>query len=83
MTKNLIPHSEAPASPQETLPTMYKLASDNPEEPGLPEEFHDLQPELLSRTFRCQYYRKYLLVQIEIFTMMCAILNGINARISF
>ncbi|NER91814.1 MULTISPECIES: Uma2 family endonuclease [unclassified Moorena] len=56
MTKNWIPQSEAPASPKETLPTMYDLPSENPEEPGLPDEFHDLQPELLSRTFRCQYY---------------------------
>ncbi len=29
---------------------MYDLPSDDPEEPGLPDEYHDLQPELLSRT---------------------------------
>jgi Uma2 family endonuclease len=31
---------------------MYDLPSENPEEPGLPDEFHDLQPQLLSRTLR-------------------------------
>lgn len=32
------------------LPDMYDLPSEYPEEPGLPDEFHDLQPQLLSRT---------------------------------
>lgn len=41
-----------PRSPQVTLPTMDDLPSENPEEPGLPDEFHDLQPELLRLT--CQ-----------------------------
>lgn len=35
-----------------TLPTMYDLPSEDPEESGLPDEFHDLQPQLLSATFR-------------------------------
>jgi Uma2 family endonuclease len=30
---------------------MYDLPSDNPEDPGLPDEFHDWQPQLLSETF--------------------------------
>jgi Uma2 family endonuclease len=30
---------------------MYDLKSEDPEEPGLPDEFHDLQPQLLSFTF--------------------------------
>jgi Uma2 family endonuclease len=34
------------------LPTMYDLPSEDPEESGLPDEFHDLQPQLLSATFR-------------------------------
>lgn len=34
------------------LPIMYDLPSEYPEEPGLPDEFHDLQPQLLSATFR-------------------------------
>ena len=36
------------------MPTMYDLPSEDPEEPGLPDEFHDFQPELLSETFRLQ-----------------------------
>ncbi len=34
------------------LPTMYDLPSEDPEEPGLPDEFHGLQPQLLARTLR-------------------------------
>jgi Uma2 family endonuclease len=45
-------------SPRETLPTMYDLPSENPEEPGLPDEFHDLQPQLLSRTLRLKNYTR-------------------------
>jgi Uma2 family endonuclease len=33
-------------------PTMYDLPSEDPEEPGLPDKFHDLQPQLLSATLR-------------------------------
>jgi len=47
---------DPPLPPRETLPTMYDLPSEDPEEPGLPDEFHNLQPELLSRTFRCHCY---------------------------
>lgn len=43
--------SEPIYPPRETLPTMYDLPSEDPEEPGLPDEFHDLQPELLRWTF--------------------------------
>ena len=39
-----IPQSQPPLPPKEILPTMYDLPSDNPEEPGLPDEFHFLQP---------------------------------------
>jgi Uma2 family endonuclease len=38
--------------PQPDWPTMYDLPSEDPEEPGLPDEFHDLQPQLLSATLR-------------------------------
>jgi len=38
--------------PWETLPTMYDLPSENPEEPGLPDDFHFLQPLLLYLTFQ-------------------------------
>lgn len=51
-----IPHKpeqvDPPRSPRETLPTMYDLPSESPEEPGLPDEFHALQPQLLSRTLQ-------------------------------
>jgi Uma2 family endonuclease len=35
---------------------MYDLPSEDPEEPGLPDEFHDLQPQLLSLTFCPPHY---------------------------
>ncbi|QQE63398.1 hypothetical protein GFS31_00630 [Leptolyngbya sp. BL0902] len=53
-----IPHNpyivpaDVPLPPRETWPTMYDLPSEDPEEPGLPDEFHDFQPQLLSATFR-------------------------------
>lgn len=34
------------------LPTMYDLPSEDPEESGLPDDFHYLQPQLLRETFR-------------------------------
>lgn len=46
------PLSQPPRSPKETLPTMYDLPSEDPEEPGLPDEFHEFQPQLLRET--CQ-----------------------------
>lgn len=39
-----------PRPPHEVLPTMYDLPSEDPGEPGLPDEFHDLQPQLLRET---------------------------------
>ncbi|WP_293130593.1 Uma2 family endonuclease [Microcoleus sp. bin38.metabat.b11b12b14.051] len=51
-----VPQTEPPRSPKETLPTMYDLPSENLEEPGLPDEFHGLQPQLLSYTFRPSNY---------------------------
>ena len=50
------PQTDPPLPPRETLPTMYDLPSEDPEEPGLPDEYHDLQPQLLTRTFRCRRY---------------------------
>ena len=44
--------AHAPPVPRETLPTMYDLPSEDPEEPGLPDEFHYYQPQLLRETFR-------------------------------
>lgn len=49
---------DPPRSPRETLPTMYDLPSETLEEPGLPDEFHDLQPQLLSRTLRLSGYSR-------------------------
>jgi Uma2 family endonuclease len=43
--------SNAPRPPAETLPTMYDLPSEDPEESGLPDEFHDFQPKLLRETY--------------------------------
>lgn len=51
-----VPQIDPPLSPRETLPSMYDLPSEDPEEPGLPDEFHDLQPQLLSATLRLSNY---------------------------
>ena len=42
----------------ETMPTMYDLPSENPEEPGLPDEFHDFQPQLLRETCKSPSYSR-------------------------
>jgi Uma2 family endonuclease len=54
--KRSIEQTDPPRPPRETLPTMYDLPSENPEEPGLPDEFHYLQPQLLSATLRLANY---------------------------
>lgn len=51
-----IEQTDPPRSPRETLPTMYDLPSEDPKEPGLPDEYHYLQPQLLSATFRPTNY---------------------------
>jgi Uma2 family endonuclease len=38
--------------PKESLPTQYDLPSEDPEEPGVPDEFHSFQPQLLRETFK-------------------------------
>jgi Uma2 family endonuclease len=48
--------TDPPRPPKEYLPTMYDLKSEDPEEPGLPDEFHALQPQLLRETFRPPTY---------------------------
>ena len=45
-----------PSQPAESLPTMYDLPSEDPEEPGLPDEFHYYQPQLLRETFLSPVY---------------------------
>ncbi len=52
-TKPMPPsQTDPPRHPRETLPTMYDLPSEDPEEPGLPDEFHYYQPQLLRETFQ-------------------------------
>jgi Uma2 family endonuclease len=51
-----VEQTDPPRSPRETLPTMYDLPSEFPDEPGLPDEFHALQPQLLSATLRLSGY---------------------------
>lgn len=55
-TGRSIPQTVPPRSPRETLPDMYDLPSEDVGEPGLPDEFHDLQPHLLSRTLTLKHY---------------------------
>ncbi len=43
--------TDPPRPARETLPTMYDLKSEDPEESGLPDEFHEFQPQLLRETF--------------------------------
>ncbi|MEH1794271.1 MULTISPECIES: Uma2 family endonuclease [unclassified Nostoc] len=43
--------TDPPRPPKETLPTMYDLPSEYPEDSGLPDEFHLFQPQLLRETF--------------------------------
>jgi Uma2 family endonuclease len=45
-----------PLAPNQSLPTMYDLPSEDPEEPGLPDEFHDFQPQLLRETCQSSQY---------------------------
>jgi len=51
-----MPQTNPPLPAKETLPTMYDLPSEDPEEPGLPDEFHLFQPELLRLTFQPPNY---------------------------
>ncbi|MBC6476100.1 MAG: Uma2 family endonuclease [Hormoscilla sp. GM102CHS1] len=47
----LPPLSNPPLSPRQTLPTMYDLPSEDPEEIRMPDEYHGLQSFLLRCTF--------------------------------
>lgn len=56
---NLSPKQKNPSltpPKDETLPTMYDLPSEFPEESGLPDLFHCFQPVLLSHTCRSPHY---------------------------
>ena len=46
----------ADAARERRLPTMFDLPHEDPAEPGLPNEFHDLQPQLLSATLQLSQY---------------------------
>jgi hypothetical protein len=53
-----------PQPPKETLPTMRDLPSQHPDDPGLPDVFHVLQPEVLRRTCRspnCPIVRMFMI----------------------
>ena len=50
--RHFVEQADPPRSPRETLPTMYDLPSEDPEESGLPDEFHLWQAEFCSATFR-------------------------------
>ena len=47
LTRLHIKQTDPPRPPTETLPTMYDLPSEDPNETGLPDEYHYLQPQLL------------------------------------
>ncbi len=51
-TFKLPQQTDPPLSPRQTLPTMYDLPSEYPEEPGLSDEFHIWQPQILLLTFK-------------------------------
>ncbi|MEA5596114.1 Uma2 family endonuclease [Rivularia sp. UHCC 0363] len=48
--------TDPPIPAKESLPTMYDLPSEDLQEPGLPDEFHIYQPQLLEETFRPPTY---------------------------
>ena len=48
--------TDPPQPPKEVLPTMYNLPSEDPKEPGLPDQFHIWQPRLLEDTFQPPNY---------------------------
>ncbi len=48
--------TQFPRPPSETLPTMYDLPSEDAEDMGLPDEFHDFQPQLLRETCKPPTY---------------------------
>jgi Uma2 family endonuclease len=48
--------TDPPRPVWDTMPTMYDLPSEDPEEPGLPDEFHCFQPQLLRETFQTPVY---------------------------
>jgi hypothetical protein len=56
-----------PVVPVNTLPTMYDLPSEDPEEMGLPDKFHDLQPHLLSETCVPAIEKKFIGIDLNLY----------------
>jgi Uma2 family endonuclease len=56
-----------PLNPKDVLPTMYDLPSEDPEESGLPDEFHEFQPQLLRETCKVpNYYPQAIFVGTDL-----------------
>lgn len=56
--------------PRPDLPTMYDLPSEDPEEPGLADDFHYYQPQLLRETFEPADYpreRIYMATDLNLY----------------
>ncbi|MEN9250895.1 MAG: Uma2 family endonuclease [Thermostichales cyanobacterium BF3_bins_165] len=51
-----IPQTDPPLPPRQTMPTMYDLPSEGVGDPGLPDEYHWFQAELLRQTFQPPNY---------------------------
>jgi Uma2 family endonuclease len=56
-----------PVVPVNTLPTMYDLPSEDQEEMGLPDKFHDLQPHLLSETCLTATEKKFIGIDLNLY----------------
>lgn len=54
--KPSVEQTDPPRPARDVLPTMYDLPSEDSEESGLPDEYHYLQPQLLSATLRLTQY---------------------------
>lgn len=65
-TKPSVPQTDPPLPARETLPTMYDLPSEDPEEPGLPDDFHYFQPQLLRETFQPDYPQEQVYVATDL-----------------
>ena len=59
--------TKSSSPPQTALPTMYDLPSEDPEEPGLPDKYHLLQPRILEDTFEpANYPREQVFVASDL-----------------
>ena len=61
------------------LPTMYDLPSEDPEEPGLPDIFHGLQPQLLDETLYLPQYADDRAEMIAVQAEVAAAIARLNA----